>query len=39
LIWKVWTEDPERKVAGGIYLFKDPASVQTYTEKNSKAAA
>ena len=36
LIWKVWTEDPERKVAGGIYLFKDQASAQAYTEKHSK---
>ena len=36
LIWNVLTEDPERKVAGGIYLFKDQASVQTYTEKHSK---
>lgn len=36
LIWKVWTEDPQRKVAGGIYLFKDQASAQAYTEKHSK---
>lgn len=36
LIWKVWTEDPQRKVAGGIYLLKDEASAQAYAEKHSK---
>jgi hypothetical protein len=30
LEWKVWLHDPEKKMAGGIYLFKDQASVDGY---------
>lgn len=36
LEWKVWLHDPE-KMAGGIYLFKDQASVNGYL--NSKIVA
>jgi hypothetical protein len=30
LEWKVWLHDPEKKMAGGIYLFKDEKSVNGY---------
>lgn len=35
LIWKVWTEAPERKVAGGVYLFEDKSSANAYVEKHT----
>ena len=36
LIWKVWTEAPERKTGGGVYLFEDENSARAYTAKHSK---
>lgn len=39
LIWKVWTEDPQRQVAGGVYLFADEASAQAYVEKHTARLA
>ncbi len=30
LEWKVWLHDPDNKLAGGIYLFKDDKSVRDY---------
>ena len=30
LEWKVWLHEPEKKMAGGIYLFKDEKSVNDY---------
>lgn len=30
LIWKVWTENPGASEAGGIYLFADEASLDSY---------
>lgn len=36
LYWKVWTEDTERKVSGGVYLFKDKASAEAYIEMHTK---
>ena len=36
LLWKIWTEAPDRKVAGGVYLFEDEASAQAYTAKHSE---
>lgn len=39
LIWKVWTEDPQREVAGGVYLFADEASAQAYVEKHTARLA
>jgi len=30
LIWKVWLMNEAEKSAGGIYLFKDDASVEAY---------
>ncbi|WP_394282068.1 monooxygenase [Corynebacterium sp.] len=35
LVWKVWTEDPSREVAGGIYLFTSEEAADTYIEKHS----
>jgi hypothetical protein len=32
LICKVWTESPETGEAGGIYLFEDEASLDSYIE-------
>lgn len=39
LIWKVWTEDPRRQVAGGVYLFRDADSAAAYVEKHSARLA
>lgn len=36
LIWKTWTEDPEREVCGGVYLFADEASADAYVEMHTK---
>jgi hypothetical protein len=30
LEWKIWMHDPAKKMAGGIYLFKDEKSVNDY---------
>lgn len=30
LLWKLWTENQDTGEAGGIYLFADLASAQTY---------
>ena len=30
LIWKIWTENPLTREAGGIYLFADRASAEAY---------
>ena len=32
LKWKVWIHNPEEKSCGGIYLFKDDASVKAYLD-------
>lgn len=39
LIWKVWTEAPERGVAGGIYLFADAESAAAYVDKHTTRLA
>ncbi|QGU03432.1 monooxygenase [Corynebacterium comes] len=39
LVWKVWTEDPQREVAGGVYLFADEASARAYVEKHTARLA
>lgn len=38
-IAKIWTENPEQGEAGGIYLFKDRASAQTYLEMHQNRMA
>lgn len=39
LLWKVWTEAPERGVAGGVYLFRTEEAAQAYTAKHSARLA
>jgi hypothetical protein len=39
LIWKAWTEDPQRQVAGGVYLFADAATAAVYVEKHTARLA
>ncbi|MEW1977239.1 YdhR family protein [Kocuria palustris] len=36
LIWKVWTEDPQAFVAGGVYLFADEHSATRYIDKHTQ---
>lgn len=35
LVWKVWTEDAARGVAGGVYLFRDAEGAAAYVEKHT----
>lgn len=35
LIWKMWTENPTTKEAGGIYLFVDHASAEAYLKMHT----
>lgn len=35
LRWKIWTENAETNMAGGIYLFDDLASAQAYAEMHT----
>ena len=30
LLWKIWTENPQTREAGGIYLFQDRTSAEAY---------
>jgi hypothetical protein len=34
-IWKVWTEDAQRQLAGGVYLFEDDKSARAYVSKHT----
>lgn len=36
LRWKIWTENPDTREAGGIYLFDDRASAQAYLDMHGK---
>lgn len=36
LLWKIWTENPTDRLAGGIYLFADEASARAYAEMHLK---
>ena len=36
LLWKIWTENPTDRLAGGIYLFADEASARAYAEMHIK---
>lgn len=36
LIWKVWTEDSDSAVAGGVYLFTDEDSANRYIDKHTR---
>ncbi len=35
-IWKIWTENPETRQAGGVYLFSDTESAQAYRTMHSE---
>jgi hypothetical protein len=35
LLWKIWTENPSTREAGGIYLFTDQPSAERYIEKHT----
>ncbi|RDW15716.1 monooxygenase [Oceanobacillus chungangensis] len=35
-IWKIWTEDSQEKLAGGIYLFETKETAQKYLEMHSE---
>lgn len=39
LLWKVWTEDTSREVAGGVYLFINAEHADRYTEKHTERLA
>lgn len=34
-IWKIWTENEEKKEAGGIYLFQNEETALAYVKKHS----
>ena len=36
LLWKIWTESPERAEAGGIYLFRDRAAAEAYLAMHTR---
>ncbi|MGM0417079.1 MAG: monooxygenase [Thermodesulfobacteriota bacterium] len=33
-IWKIWTEDQEQNMAGGIYLFETEEDARAYLDKH-----
>lgn len=35
-MWKIWTESPETKVAGGIYIFETKETAEKYFDMHSK---
>lgn len=39
LRWKVWTENPSKKVAGGVYLFENVADAERYTAFHTERLA
>jgi len=36
LIWKIWTASEETQEAGGIYLFSDKASAESYIKMHTE---
>ena len=38
-IWKIWTESPETKEAGGIYLFKTKETAEKYVTMHTDRLA
>lgn len=39
VIWKIWTESPETKEAGGIYLFETKETAEKYSAMHTKRLA
>lgn len=35
LVWKIWTESGQEKMAGGIYLFDNEADARRYVDKHT----
>jgi len=35
MIWKIWTENKESKLAGGVYLFENEETAQDYLAMHS----
>lgn len=35
----MWTEDPQRRVAGGVHFFREAASTAAYVEKHTARLA
>lgn len=35
LLWKIWTENPTTREAGGVYLFSDAIAAQDYLDMHS----
>lgn len=35
MIWKIWTENESKQLGGGIYLFADEQSAQTYLDMHT----
>lgn len=38
-IWKIWTESPETKEAGGIYLFETKEAAENYVKMHTERLA
>lgn len=38
-IWKIWTEDAEQKIAGGIYLFETKETADKYLKMHTERIA
>lgn len=36
MIWKIWTENFENKLGGGVYLFEDEPSAQKYLKMHTE---
>ncbi|MBY0223620.1 monooxygenase [Mammaliicoccus sciuri] len=36
VMWKIWTENPEMKEAGGIYMFETRETAEKYLDMHSK---
>jgi hypothetical protein len=39
LLWKIWTEEPDAKRAGGVYLFESRAAAEAYHAMHAKRLA
>lgn len=38
-LWKIWMEDSEAKIAGGIYIFETKETAEQYLDMHSKRLA
>lgn len=38
-LWKIWTENPETKEAGGIYLFQTKETAEKYVDMHTNRLA